>query len=276
MGVERITEFLAVVIKSKKQCLADLSIQEVDYLRGYYEISSLKRTLTRYRNAVKNSSLSVDHQTIVLKNLCLSPVESDTFRIDGKKQVSNDLLNLRPLYDIDAYIIQAEEMLDSTSYIGVIAGLCALTGRRGAEIACTAKFERIENDDTGVLFSGQLKTGKNSTDLPYRIPVLSNVDKIINALNKIRSEKTDLINAPQLFHDRCSKQLNLVTGKSFVEMSDSKITPKNMRSIYGEIAYYLLDNQSIAKSKYMSLILGHSEDDNMTSLSYMDFYIVED
>jgi hypothetical protein len=24
------------------------------------------------------------------------------------------------------------------------------------------------------------------------------------------------------------------------------------------------------------LILGHSEDDNMTSLSYMDFYIVED
>lgn len=275
MGVERITEFLAVVSKAKKQCLADLSIQEVDYLRGYYEISSLKRTLTRYRNAVKKSALSLDHQTIVLKNLSLSPVESDTFRIEGKKQVSNDLLNLRPLYDIDAYIIQAEKMLDSTSYIGVIAGLCALTGRRGAEIACTAKFERIETDDTGVLFSGQLKTGKNSTDLPYRIPVLSNVNKIIDSLNKIRSEKTDLINAPQLFHDRCSKQLNLVTGKSFVEMSDSKITPKNMRSIYGEIAYDLLDNRSIAKSKYMSLILGHSEDDNMTSLSYMDFYIVE-
>ena len=90
MGVERITEFLAVVSKAKKQCLADLTIHEVDYLRGYYEISSLKRTLTRYRNAVKTSSLSVDHQTIVLKNLCLSPVESDTFRIEGKK-INTDL-----------------------------------------------------------------------------------------------------------------------------------------------------------------------------------------
>jgi hypothetical protein len=193
----------------------------------------------------------------------------------GNEKVSSDLNNLRPLYDMEGYIARAEKLLCSGSYIAVIVGLCALTGRRAAEIGATAKFEQIENDDTAVLFTGQLKT-KGRGSLPaYRIPVLGNVKAIMTALNRLRNDKQDLINAPQLFHDRCSKGLSDSVKKHFSGVSNTNLTTKDLRAIYGEICFYYLNDSSIAKSKYMSSILGHDETDNTTGLSYLDFYIVK-
>lgn len=276
MAIERITEFLEVARKTKMANLAGLASSEVDYLRPNYEISSLKKSLTNYRNAVKNSALKDASKKIIIENLILLDSEKADFTKAGVAKVDNDLRNLRPLYDIDGYLIHAEKLLNAPSYIDVIIGLCVLTGRRTAEIGCSATFEKIENDDTGVLFTGQLKTkGRGSLDA-YRIPVLGNVDKIINALNNIRKSKPDLLNSPDIFHNRCSKEISGKVKKHFPKISNSLLTPKDMRSIYAEISYFYADDSTIAKSKYMSSILGHSEDDNVTGLSYVDFYIVED
>jgi integrase len=170
----------------------------------------------------------------------------------------------------------AMTLLNESSYLAQAVGLCALTGRRAAEIGATAKFELIEGDTTKVLFSGQLKTKDRIDISSFIIPVLGDAEKIVSTLNSIRAKKPEFINNPAMFHDAASKELNRRVKRFFPFVSDTLLSVKDLRSIYGELNFYFEDNRTIAKSKYISSILGHTEDDITTGQSYLDFYICDE
>lgn len=276
MGISRIENFISKVHPANTSQVIGFCSTELQYLRKNYETSSMRRALTNYRNAVKKSQLSEEQKNVVLKKMTLSFDEKELLAKANAQQVSNDLRNLRPIYEIDKYIDVAMSLLSENSYLLQATGLCALTGRRASEIGCTGKFELIEGDDTKVLFSGQLKTKERNDVAPYEIPVLGDAVKIVETLNGIRAKKPDFINNPVKFHDAASKELNRRVKRFFTFVSDKELSVKDLRSIYGELCFMFADNPAIAKSKYISNILGHSEDDITTGQSYLDFYISDE
>lgn len=276
MGISRIDVFTRNVKPATTNEIVKICESELKYLRTNYETSSMRRALTNYRNTIKKSELSDEQKTVVLKKLVLSIEEKDTLSKAEAMQVSNDLQNLKPIYEIDKYIDVAMSLLSENSYLAQATGLCALTGRRAAEIGATGKFELIEGDTTHVLFSGQLKTKDRIDVAPYVIPVLGDAEKIVATLDSIRTKKPDFINDPVKFHDAASKELNRRVKRFFPFVSDAPLSIKDLRSIYGELNFMFEDNRTIAKSKYISSILGHTEDDITTGQSYLDFYISDE
>jgi integrase len=274
MGIKRIEFFLGRIKNALPEQYDAICTEEVDYLRPQYALSSLRRTLTDYRKAV-NSSMAEELVDRINCFLTLTRDEAKIMASLKNKQISKDLKNLRPINDLDKHIVNAVAMLDGTSHHIKIVGLAALTGRRMAEIGCTAKFEKIEGDDNHVLFTGQLKMKGRPDQSAYIIPVLGDVDKIINTLDYIRKNKPVYIDNTHRFHNACSKELGERVRKHFPDTSDDHLTPKDLRAIYAEICYELEDNKTIAKQKFFSEILGHGEDDNATGISYLDFYIAD-
>ena len=275
MAISRIEWFLHTIKNTPADKIPQVCTTELEYLRANYEPSSMRRALTNYRNGVKNHIGNDQLESIILKCLVMTENECLALATAKEKQLSNDLLHLRPLNEIDRYIQTAVDLLTASSYQLRVLALCALTGRRAAEIGCTAKFERIEGDPLNVLFTGQLKTkGRGNLDA-FKIPVFTDSAKIIKSLKTIRSEKPQFINAPEKFHNAASKPLNVYCKKTFSFVTDSEIKVKDLRSIYGELSYMFNDDPTIAKQKYMSQVLGHALDDNATGTSYIDFYIAD-
>ena len=49
-----------------------------------------------------------------------------------------------------------------------------------------------------------------------------------------------------------------------------------LRKAFGSMAYFVLNNLSVAKTVYLSKILGHNEGDEHTAIIYQNFFIIED
>lgn len=277
MGIQRIEHFINQVnqVDSSKNPngIYKLCINEVEYLRSNMELVSVRRALTNYRNAARNLLKDSDKTARVLKAMVLTKKDTGQLAILKNNQINKDLLNLRPIYDIDKHIMIAMGLLNEKSYLTNLLGLCALTGRRAAEIGCTAKFELIPGDPDHLMFSGQLKTKARGELEAFKIPVLGDPKQIIAALERIRRDKPQFIDNTPRFHNACSKELGVRVKRLFPKITDGELSVKDLRSIYAEICFSLEDNESIAKQKYFSLILGHGEDDNSTGTSYLDFYI---
>ena len=57
------------------------------------------------------------------------------------------------------------------------------------------------------------------------------------------------------------------------EIGDSSYA---LRKIFGSMAYFVLNDQTVSKTVYLSKILGHNEGDECTAIIYQGVYIVED
>jgi hypothetical protein len=196
-------------------------------------------------------------------------------------------------------ICKAEELIDISthkrvSYGRLAIGLMVLTGRRDTEVLKSANFKKLSegtqehfdqaeklnlNEDNCVIFSGQLKTkeSKNANQDPYVIPVLGDVDTIIEALRKLREIK----DCTKLTNDEVHSQANSSLNESIkkVHFKGLLVNPSCsiMRKIYGAICLKWLydENQSfkleMSRQKYLASILGHSEKDLGTANSYKDY-----
>jgi hypothetical protein len=164
---------------------------------------------------------------------------------------------------------KASELLEAPSLYDRILGLSFLTGRRSAEIACTAQFQPLEKDC--LLFEGQLK-GKTRLLTTYKIPVLGEPNAIIRATTHIRQERPSWVDQPILFHSCGSKELSRRVKRHFSDFIEDP-TVKDLRAAYAEVCYLRFGSEQIAKSRFFSDILGHGEEDNLTGQSYLDFYI---
>jgi len=282
MGICRV-ELFAERIKKLKTIAQVITAceQERAYLQSsYLTIGSLKTGFSIYRNYLRKSLGSLEVKGKSVLSLAL-----EILRLSKEQQQQYDLLtvqgviahrkNLRAITDVSRYLAVSRELLSSTSsYLDWIIGLAALSGRRTAEIACSAFMERVS--DHTVLFSGQLKLKARQLS-SYTIPVLYDPKELIKVLAKLRLAKPELVGNRLKFHDNASKNLNYKVKKYYAGCFDGDPKPKDLRSIYAELCFALFCEKggvrNIAKNQYFSLLLGHGENDLSTSDAYVDFYI---
>lgn len=268
MAINRIEEFISAIatvqdeIDIQKQCESEL-----EYLRSQLVLVSVKRAVTRYRNAIKE--LSETH--FALQYFKLTRKEQASIKAATKSQVYSDHTNLRPI-DSDDLILRGIELLDSTSYLNIALGLMLLTGRRSTEVLKTAELTLVTDDS--VLFTGQLKTkGSSNAQIdPYKIPLLTKSQIVVDALSKLRQLKDFSSLTNDQVHSRCNKSLNEYVKKHFCKLiPDVKL--KDLRSGYATICHEFFCPDHISQTAYFAQILGHSREDLTTAQSYQDFYI---
>jgi hypothetical protein len=270
-----------ICLKSKTNIVERLEREKVYLNSNYNTVNSLKNGFTIYRNYLKenlSSTLKIGDESLL--KICLDVlILTDKQKIDFKKLKSKniryDQTNLRLIYDVKAYIDKNILLLDSPYFIDNVLGLAALTGRRVAEIGCTAKFKKV--DDRTAIFEGQLKIKGRKDILPYEIPLLCDFDIIARSLNKIRLLKPKYKDNMELFHNSCSKTLSVKSKEIYKGLFEGTPKPRDLRAIYGCICFHefnkKLENKRIAEPIYISQILGHDDNDNYTCLSYKDFRI---
>lgn len=283
MGIAKPQSFLEEVTK----CSTIVEIRakaraERKYLKKEYgTIGSLKNGFTIYRNYLK-THISAEKKmsgksllATLLKILRLSPKQQSIFNQAKVIEIKSNKSNLRELYDVQGYIDKAALLLESKSYVDQVIGLCALTGRRAAEIGSTARFKLI--NEHKIKFSGQLKT-KGRTDVaPYEIPVLFSASKLIETLENIRKTKEKFIDNPKLFHDAVSRFLGAKIKQHFTGFFEGEPKVKDLRAIYALISFMEFNkvkgNKKVDRDVYFAKVLGHSENDTTTCGSYVDFFV---
>lgn len=213
---------------------------------------------------------------VVLALMRLDGEDGKTYRDESQEAVKRGMdveTGRREIISVDRFISIGEGFLDAGSYLSRILGLCAVTGRRTVEIACTARFEKVGSNE--VRFYGQAKTRDRNDVGPYVIPTLVSADRVLECLATIRADKPDLVENPEIFHSRCAKELH-VKARAFSECFNvGQAKPKDLRPTYAEIAWLLFDERRTGKPLYFSRILGHGSKDLYTALSYDDFVITD-
>lgn len=266
MAVNRINEFIECVKTSTD--LKTLVEKELEYLDNNLVLSSKKRAISRYRNAIK---VSLGLECEVLKSFKLTLDEIREFNHQKELQKDHDHTHLKPLDPINVTEKAIELLNTKGSYTKVAIALCLLTGRRSVEILKTAKFTYVSDDC--ILFDGQVKKGDLEVK-PYPIPVLYDASEIIKALDYVRqvANFTELSN--DAIHSRTNKTMNESAKKHFGSVIKG-VSVKSLRSAYAEIISFWHKPDHISKAKFMAGVLGHSELDKSTAQSYEDFYIVD-
>jgi len=245
------------------------------FRKQFDSMTTLRRYYTHYRNVCREVITKKKDRHILgacLEILNLTKEEIDDLNNQYSKKVATEHRSLRPLKNYDQMILKAVDLLGGMSIYDRILGLACLTGRRAAEIGCTAKFQALRKD--WMLFDGQLK-GKTRLLHTYEIPVLADTALIIEAVRSVREQRPLWVENTILFHDCGSRELSLRVKRHFSEFIDNPAV-KDLRSAYAEICYDKFGTVRTAKSRFFSDILGHGEDDNITGQSYLDFYIKED
>lgn len=287
MSICQVKNFYDSIGKYKtKEAIVQRAKQEVNYLQSKCgSVGSLKRYFSKYRNFLKEK---VDDKKLVsgvpllgllLQTLRLDDEQQASFTKGQRQEVSRGQGNLRRIYDTDKYLSVAIGLLDAVSVYDRILGVAALTGRRVAEIGCTAKLARVEGDSFKAIFTGQLKTKGRTDVVPYEIALLYNYDAIVKALKGVQEAKPQFIGNPELFNATASGRLSEQVKKHFTGLFEGEPKTKDLRAIYALLAFNRfqvaeqLSKGYVTKSinKYFASILGHSADDIVTCGSYIDF-----
>ena len=183
--------------KESVKAVEKLCRAENKALRKEFEsLTTIRRYYTFYRNICREV-ISKEALDIGLKIFNLSPKETKSLNGLYAQKVAHEHRNLRPLKHHEKMIVKASELLEAPSLYDRILGISFLTGRRSAEIACTAVFQPLEKDF--LLFEGQLK-GKTRVKDTYKIPVLGKPDAIVRATMHVREQRPQWVDQPILFH----------------------------------------------------------------------------
>lgn len=285
MAICQVENFYDAIQKYKtKDAVLQRARREVDYLQQQCgSVGSLKRYFSKYRNFLKEK---LDNRVLVsgvpllsllLETLRLNEMQQFSFTKEQRQEISQAQGDLRKIYDTDKYLAVAVGLLGAVSVYDRILGLAALTGRRVAEIGCTAKLTRCEGDNFKAIFTGQLKTKGRTDVIPYEIPLLYNYDSIVKTLEGIQEDKPQFTNKPALFNATASNKLSAAVKRHFAGLFEGESKTKDLRSIYALLTFnkFQAGEQSkfvtISINKYFANILGHSVDDVVTCGSYIDF-----
>jgi hypothetical protein len=285
MAICQVENFYDSIQKYRtKDAVIKRAMQEVNYLqRQCGSVGSLKRYFSKYRNFLKDK---VDKDQLVsgvslldllLQTLRLSEEQQASFTQIQRQEISFGQGNLRRIYDTDKYLSVAVGLLNAVSVYDRILGLAALTGRRVAEIGCTAKLAPREGNDLKAIFTGQLKTKGRTDVMPYEIPLLHNYDSIVKTLKSVQENKPQFKNNPALFNATAANKLSAAVKKYFTGLFEGEPKTKDLRAIYALLAFNKFQEQgqdtfvTVSINKFFASILGHSIDDVVTCGSYIDF-----
>lgn len=255
------------------------AIEDIKLLKK--QINSDNPTNSAIIESAKKNNLSLDYLKekyslflLILNALRLNEFENNQINEDYTLKVNQrrSAEDRKYILDVDGFIKKAVEELESPHYMPRVLALSALTGRRVAEIGCTAKFEFIDNHH--VLFTGQLKTKNKLSDLTYTIPVLHDAKIIIKTLDNLRLDFPKYLDDPYGFSANYAPNMGNVV-KKYKPFVEGNITPKDLRAIYAPIAYerFCLDKRE-HDTLFYTKILGHSDKDIHTCLSYLKYKIM--
>jgi len=267
-----------------KEAVLKRTAREVEYLNSKCgSIGSLKRYFSIYRNYLKENIKQdrlvsgVPLLNLLLQSLRLSNEQQATFMQAQRQEISTSQGNLRKIYNVDKYIAVAVGLLGAVSVYDRILGLTALTGRRVAEIACSAKLQPIKDNNLKAIFEGQLKTKGRTDVLPYEIPLLHDYNAIAKSLTSVQESKPQFLANPALFNATAASKLSALVKKRFAGLFEGEQKTKDLRAIYALLAFNNFQEQeqseftTISVNKFFANILGHSVNDVVTCGSYIDF-----
>lgn len=265
----RINDYLAAIDRHGAEAA---SRAEMEYLvQTYSTAGSVKKALSAYRNALR----AIDAEHVALQYMCQSKAESTEIKRAYAAAVSDRQRNVRAIRDVDGYLVYAESLLAATSYIDRLLALAALTGRRTSELLCSARFEPVAGDYEA-MFHGQLKT-KDRDAAPYVIPLLTDYQTVVDALERLQAGQRDLWGKPEKAGNRTHKAISTrIKALRFGDYLGDGVIGRDLRRAYGAIAFAISGLEgTITQQKYVSDILGHGFDDIVTGGSYMDFVVIE-
>jgi len=271
MGLTQTEKFIDNLLNSSR--VKERIIEEKNYIDDNYNtLGSRKYAFTQYRNAIKGSVLINSDKDMALDILRLNKEETLSYQEAYKKSVKNEQDNLKLILDYPSYIKKAEELIKTGSFINSVLGFAALTGRRVAEIACTAKFQL--HSPSHLLFEGQLKTKGRGEIGSFVIPCLSSPIEIISRFKQFRKKHTRYVDNKKSFHNNNSKDLSVKVKKHFSSFVEGEVKTKDLRAIYATIACKTIkENYRQSEQSYIADILGHDENDLTTCNSYIDYTI---
>lgn len=248
-------------------------------------VNALHAYITQYRNAVKTLPLNnlnsyaaevgptgnrrIEQRHIALKYLIKTKLESVTRGEKHVTAIDAKQTNAR-IVSRSAAVETAKGLLKSNSYIALALGLSLLTGRRITEVLKTAKLTPITTET--MQFAGQLKTkGAEKSRDNYPIPVLADSAEIADALARLRRAKDFSQHSEASINSLTSKETGIQCRRYFGAIIPD-VKPKDLRALYAQICWDTV-GQSSPKLQlgYFAEILGHSEQDNVTAVSYMVF-----
>ncbi len=254
----------------KNTALKNLGVllqNEILYLNQKYpNITTLKRVFTHIRNELKQADLSVKKLDLCLAYYKLNHKQQAWFENYTDKKLTNRRDELTPINDPLGLIDCLKNLLKSDHKIEVLIAIAGLTGRRVAEVGCSANFAL--KDKNTLLFSGQLKTKGRDDVETLIIPCLTDTIEVIKAHTKLKVALGDL--DPESFHNTYSRSISTTYHKHFEKFYEMPHQVKDLRAFYAEYCY-LIHDPLVAKTKYFSQILGHGKEDATTGNHYERF-----
>jgi len=251
----------------------------------YTTIGSRKCTYSTYRKFIKNSCLIDDVKNEILKFFRLTKDEATAYSNDKIDKVNFKLEHLKVITDVEEYIKTGISLIKKPSYIEKILGFCCVTGRRPAEIGCSADFSFVNINH--LEFTGQLKT-KSDELKSYVIPCLMNTSDFLRLWRVFREEHTkNVIDKTQhnlndfysteltkKFNSSYAKDMSMRTKKYFKRFLGDDVTTYNLRHLYATIATMRFNNMNknlYHDDKFRAKILGHNENDLTSVNTYKQF-----
>jgi hypothetical protein len=265
--VEKLQNDLEGLSEKEQRKVCDCEVLE---LLKSHKNTTVRSYLTTYRKDILGLS------EYVLRGLRLPPNEQQKVKRAYRTKLSKQQKANEPVKHIDQIIKAAVLLTKSKNWKELAVGLTLLSGRRITEILKTATFEDV-GEKKAVLFGGQLKAkGERGT---YIIPLLGITPKqAVKALKKLRKmlDTTDMTMVQ--VSEKCSYHCRTIAKDNFSKYVGTdgtfKCTNHDLRAIYATYCTENLKNKSQSPNSFLSMLLGHSEEDLTVANSYQKFYLV--
>lgn len=259
-------------------------------------LNTLDAELPQLRDSVKNALIVLKSKnTHLYGRIKRLKIEHPAFYYmrtsdsvkDRYKDYADEHLTEKHTSIITVYKSQVHQIIEDcltdtqADYETIAVGLSLATGRRAIEILKLGAFKKSSKNY--LIFSGQAKTkGSNAAQDNYKIPVLADTKIIQEAFNRLRDQINKATYSDIPFKDLSNTDVNQMTAHKMNKevkrlFSDEERTFKDCRAIYAIMAKELfMQPKKHTEEQFYSMILGHSEDDKSTQLSYKGFITTEE
>jgi len=172
-----------------------------------------------------------------------------------------------------------DEMDKSEHWADLTIFIALASGRRAIEILKTGDFKKGKKNH--VLFDGQAKTKGRDDIEPFIIPTLTDTKRLINAHEKLKAKLNEIYFYEKKFDDLTHEEINGGTAgrlnRKVKSLLGDRFTFKDLRALYAKRASTIYhDDKKTSVAVFYSTILGHSDKDIATQLSYQGIVISEE
>ncbi len=226
--------------------------------RGAQELNQQQSLMDQVRLAIKQT-LGMDHFS--LNWIKFSTAEYTRLNNQKQDRVGERNEAIQFIDNPDAIVQKAVELLESPEWSEVCAGLAVLTGRRSSELLSTARFEKCSQ--WSVTFTGALKRRGELQELSFEIPTLTTADRVVKALEKVRSHLPEALElSAEGVNRRYGQAVMRACDKHFAGLVPLREGKDNLythlfRAIYATISTFWYCPPQVNETEFKAAIQGH-------------------